>query len=182
MSFAISKRNLSQLQEKALRKAVQRAEKRQILMFCSTADNEMNHADVLPAACPETIKIASRDRAPGEHWTSDSHATYQFQAEHFPTEGIHYLTESNEPISGSSVATALAAGVASLVLACDRFANIRKNSSPKTTVRDIFEKMRRDSTSKFLQLTKFFPDTQLGPVKAKSWIQTNFKEKEEIDD
>ena len=118
-----------------LRKAVHAAAAKEILMFCSTADAETKYQDALPAAFVETflMSITSRDQAGtpvAEKWSSDGHATYHFRGTNFHSKDIHYITDPNTSVSGSSIATALAAGVASLILACDRMCN-GENPSPK---------------------------------------------------
>ena len=123
----------------ALWEAVKNANSKRIVMVCSTADEGENNSDVWSARYDETISIAAcSNTGKAAAMSNTTKAEFFFRGEDIIYEsqflGVSYrdaldsrsisgpgsLPPSIERISGSSVATAIAAGVASLFLACCR--------------------------------------------------------------
>lgn len=163
-----------------LREAINNATSKNILVFCSTADSEKNTTKVWPAAYGECLSIACQERArTAPEGSSDAKATYQFQGQAFATDEICYI-ENGTPrrtVQSSSVATAIAAGVASLTLACGRYANDNQIIAPKMFIGDMFARMTGgDVNSRFIQPDKFFPTEVLDQEQGEEFIRKNFVE------
>ncbi|GAW16570.1 hypothetical protein ANO14919_060020 [Xylariales sp. No.14919] len=169
MSFALEPGDSQSMSE--LEKAIQAAAHEGIVMVCSTADEGENKPDALPAIYKETISIAacgSTGKPVDESNTTS--VNFFFQGEDIlhetfsPTASASSMTgsplsvttsggggdhhrgqagsSSIERISGSSVATAIAAGVASLFLACCRLDGLKFDDTRRLKrVRKIFKAM-----------------------------------------
>lgn len=109
-----------------LEEVIEEAERQGIVMMCSNHDEGANHQKSYPAdydqtwvvtACdeygfaPREINSPELPKKPGYH--------YKFQGLNVAAGVIHFL-ESNDRISGSSVATAIASGISSLIISCAR--------------------------------------------------------------
>jgi subtilisin family serine protease len=120
-----------------------------IVIICSTADDGNNKTPSAISQHPDTIAIAACD---------DGGKSLDFTVE----EGYQYLVpgkdiiagavpfvESQESISGSSAATAIAAGLASLTLSCLHLANNERVKEEKKTkwakeeIQSRFDRMAR---------------------------------------
>jgi hypothetical protein len=82
----------------------------------STGDLGGNKAPNYPADCDNVISIAACNRE-GKEWTYTEDANYWVEGQEISTNRLSYIT-SEEVISGSSISTALAAGLASALLCC----------------------------------------------------------------
>jgi hypothetical protein len=98
------------------------ARDRATILFCAQPDfgvTSMSKGSWYPAAAGEAVMVISgliNDRS--SRWVHDDHQGADFV---FPGEsmtGLH--SDSDKPISGSSVATALATGLAATILYCTR--------------------------------------------------------------
>ncbi|KAA6413017.1 MAG: hypothetical protein FRX48_02760 [Lasallia pustulata] len=131
-----------------LQKAINYAAHNNTLVFCTTINYNGHHAVVWPAkyaqygdcfsvACYDTAKTAPTE-------PSDKEATYEFQGRAFTKDNIYYINDitHQHDLSGSSVATAVAAGVASLTLTCGRYANCNRIISQKMFIMDMFKKTK----------------------------------------
>jgi hypothetical protein len=150
--------------------AIQAANDAGVVVICSTADRGFIRQDVWPAkyasdrANSVVIPIAAC-RANGKisEFSSETTAKYVFQGEN--------VEAGEAPISGSSVATAIATGIASLVLGCHRSLRRLHPSSPYRTktnyslITNVFSKMGdKDSGKDPPQLVKpwlVFPTKKL---------------------
>jgi len=157
MSFALEKNN------RDLERAVLAAKGEGIVIICSTADRGNNQPKVYPADCGEdkdTIKIAACDEMgyPAQYASGAAH--YYFQGENIVTD----ILNSTSTVSGSSVATALAAGVASLILACGRLDKDGvSNEERNKRVRTWFDKMQGEGTnSKYVRPWIKFGEAERG--------------------
>lgn len=163
-----------------LRQAIVNATSKNILVFCSTADNDERSSTVWPAEYDECLSIACRDKAKNAlEGSSDAKATYQFQGRAFASDEICYIENATHEhtVRGSSVATAIAAGVASLTLACGRYANNNRIIAPKMFIGDMFGEMKGgDIHSRFIQPDKFFPSEVLDQEQGEKFIKENFVE------
>lgn len=121
MSFAIPEysHSANPIYAKRLKEAVGKADADNIIQLCSHHDEGWNVVQSWPADC-EGVKTvvacnefgAFTDRQPREY-------NYQIPGIDIFTGTVPYL-ESKDTMSGSSVATAIAAGLASLSLSCHR--------------------------------------------------------------
>ena len=152
-------------------------------MICSTADNDGGHAVVWPARYDECLSIACHDKAiNAPKRSSDAEAKYEFHGQALRTNDICYIedTTHQHTIHGSSVATAIAAGVASLTLACGRYANRNSIISPSMFIKDMFDRMKGgDPESKLVQPATFFPSEVLDLEGGTRFIERQFLEEGE---
>ncbi|RFU78593.1 peptidase s8 s53, subtilisin kexin sedolisin [Trichoderma arundinaceum] len=146
MSFAI--RELTE----ELREACHRAAAHGIAMICSAHDEGSNLTHAYPADFYETMTITTCDEfgtvAPRSRHQNYDYAVYSQEV----AVGVVPFLESDEYISGSSVATAIAAGLGSLVLSCDRLAQREEDSRGASRVELLkyhFQKWSRGKTSFF---------------------------------
>ncbi|KAH8686310.1 peptidase S8/S53 domain-containing protein, partial [Ilyonectria robusta] len=119
MSFSIPDFTNNNQYSNMLRKAVTEADHKGIIQYCSHHDEGWNVKDSWPASCSETKVIVAcnefgnfSDRHVGQY-------DYKVHGTDISAGAVPYL-ESNDSISGSSVATAIVAGVSSLMLSCRR--------------------------------------------------------------
>jgi len=93
-----------------------------ILLLCSAHDEGYNVADAFPADHPQTTTIAACDEY-GGLLRNLAESKYQFAVlgSNVAAGKIPFV-ESTESITGSSAATAIAAGLSSLLLSCERLA------------------------------------------------------------
>ncbi|KAL8399862.1 hypothetical protein RB594_000326 [Gaeumannomyces avenae] len=142
------------------------ATKQGIVMTCSAHDEGSRISKAYPAdlksdllsllvlaACDEYGKLL-RDLSPNKY-------DYMIRGQNIAAGVIDFL-KSEDVITGSSVSTALAAGLCSLILTCDRLAHPGKRypggkeaGSRWALVRRHLEKMAADDSKQFLLLEKF---------------------------
>lgn len=144
-----------------VKKAVKRASSRGIIMTCSTHDEGSRTRSAYPASyrsdsdCDSVIVLAACDQY-GKLLRDDDKPKphYRLIGDRVRA-GIVPFVKSEEYISGSSVSTALAAGLCSLILTCDRLAHPTK----------IYEadSMRTDKI-KSLEVDKKEDDYRLGVI------------------
>jgi hypothetical protein len=164
MSFAIPEYyNKSDEYARKLTKQVKQADDKKIIQMCSHHDEGWNVDKYWPAQCgqPKIIVACNEygvfpDREPGEYH-------YQIHGMDIFTGSVTYL-ECKDTMSGSSVATAIASGLASLVLSCERLQSPNHQTDidrRQQLVNDAFEKMSDPrggpftSNKRYLQLGKF---------------------------
>ncbi|KAL6415763.1 Ankyrin repeat protein [Ilyonectria robusta] len=117
MGFSIPDFTNNNQYSNMLREAVTRADRYGIIQFCSHHDEGWNVRDSWPANCSETNVVVAcnefgnfSDRYVGQY-------NYKVYGTDISAGAVPYL-ESNDSISGNSVATAIVAGVSSLMLSC----------------------------------------------------------------
>lgn len=119
MSFALSEGT------DELRRACNDAAERGIVLLCSTNDEGRAVSTTYPASYSSTITITACDDygnvlRPGP--LNDT-GSFQYKVQGLSVAaGIVPFLDSDDRISGSSVATAITAGLSSLILSCDRIA------------------------------------------------------------
>lgn len=134
MSFAI----LDDYQ--GLRTAIAEAAQDGILMLASTHDEGLNQHKAYPANYPEPFCITACDEYGTLPQNPPAKYDYRLHGTNIPAGVIPFLV-SDDRISGSSVATAIAAGLSSLTISCDRLCSPGKVYSPKTIMRkDLIER------------------------------------------
>ena len=106
-----------------LKKVIQRAENAGIVMMCSNHDEGANLKASYPAQYkPSTWVVTACDEygfTPRERKLPTGEGYYMLQGLNVAAGVVPFL-ESNDRISGSSVATAIASGLSSLILSCAR--------------------------------------------------------------
>ncbi|KAL6697342.1 hypothetical protein J3F84DRAFT_368680 [Trichoderma pleuroticola] len=107
---------------KQVKDACHRAADRGILLICSAHDEGLNITKAYPIDYSETIGIITCDEY-GEVTRAMANSTYDYAIQgQGVAAGMVPFLESDDRISGSSVATAIAAGLCSLTLACSQIA------------------------------------------------------------
>ncbi|KAI0849800.1 hypothetical protein F5Y00DRAFT_234886 [Daldinia vernicosa] len=105
-----------------LERACNDADAAGIVMLCSTHDEGAKIKDAYPASFPSTISITACDEFGSPLRNSQQKYDYGILGQDVAAGVVPFL-ESDDRISGSSVATAIAAGLSSLILSCDRIAH-----------------------------------------------------------
>lgn len=153
MSFAI----LDSTEE--FQKACAMAVDSGIVLFCSTHDEGANIATAYPASFNDTIKIMACDEFGAPTRNMKDGYDYTIQGIDVAAGVVPFL-ESDDRISGSSVATAIAAGLGSLMLSCDRLANggpsrAYSRSGRSELIKAYFKDMLAENSDKYILLEKF---------------------------
>ncbi|KAE9380874.1 hypothetical protein N431DRAFT_362973 [Stipitochalara longipes BDJ] len=176
-----------------LEKAIKNAVDHSTLIFCSTPDQGV-YSDAWPAMYKKYVLSVSATDNLG-HLTSKTKGTdavdIQIPGENVRAAGPAYIGNMNETVSGSSVATALAAGVASLALLmlrtfnpelgvagrCDGDREAMQDFYTRDGIMRVFRGMGADKSS--IKLSKLFPDETVDEFKileilARNWKVENF--------
>lgn len=134
---------------------VKKASDDDIVFLCSTEDAGASGGTVYPAHWSEwTDAISGVDSFGKEVNTTDRNARFYFTGENISTPGLSYGLLP-VPESGSSIATAVAAGTASVVLSCRQWANPDKIQSRRKLVGRVFDAMRHPN-DKYVHPSRFF--------------------------
>ena len=104
---------------------------------------EQNVDCLIPvAACDQYGKLTD--------WSTETEATYHFRGKDVTAKPVRFMKDSRTQISGSSVATAIAAGTASLILACCLLTlNETEEFARRQRVEYFFKKMQTDENIKY---------------------------------
>lgn len=129
-----------------LKEAIKAAANSGILIFCSTADDRTEaRTSIWPADCDQVIKVAASDPYGRALPDSERQVDVVVDGDRLTAHGPKYMKNHAEKvISGSSVATALAAGLASLCLCLIRMVNTPEQAlelQDKTKILKLFDKM-----------------------------------------
>jgi hypothetical protein len=182
-------------QSEDLKEEINRASIEGILVICSTADEGYILQQVWPASYDyekysNVFPIAACDsKGKLTGYSSATLARYRMQGEGIDTtDKDATMTVGSGIMSGSSAATAMASGIASLVLSCNGILRERKGekiSLPKneTVVNSAFQQMTAQGTSEqkppMILPRKFFPigEHHIGDsVAFGTWIDAEFKD------
>lgn len=128
-----------------------------IVMLCNSHDAGSNIKNAWPADFNDTITINACDDFGEPLRATSQNINYSIRGREVPA-GIVPFLESNDSITGSSVSTAIAAGLSSLILSCDRLAFPDKVYTDRDRINLVnhhFDKMLPDSTKKYIMLEKF---------------------------
>lgn len=133
-----------------------------IVMLCSDHDQGSNVKEAWPAAYTQTMTIAACNdygTLQRPHDREKLHPKYALAGLNIPAGAVPFL-ESLERISGSSAATAIAAGISSLILSCDRIAAGEfpryRNSMPRVRkVEKHLDSMKATEAGKYVLPEKF---------------------------
>lgn len=164
---------------------------RPILVFCSTADEGIYAGKVYPADYDGTVSVAATDRYGHLQPTAPGRVNVLVPGDNVEAEGPSYMQNfATGTVSGSSVATASAAGIASLVLLLLKTFNedeceTRRGHTPKSKLEDyykssgimeVFERMQRESKHTAIQLSDFFPEDKVDIAKLReTWELGRFR-------
>lgn len=133
-------------------------------MFCSTADEGAYSGAMWPAECPGVLRVSATDQY--GHLTPRSEGLekvdIQMPGENIEATGPSYMNSAavGKTVSGSSVATALAAGVASLALIMLQTFNTLNDKErgyihTKECMKTVFELVNAHVSG--IQITNLFP-------------------------
>lgn len=170
-------------QNSALENAVSRATTlSHIVLICSEPVEGKNRQHAYPFSYNTVVKIGNATPWGTEAEGSDhTKVTHAFQGERIVVKTPAVGGDGLDEMSGASVATAIAAGVASLVLACYRMALLRAPSMKrdsmtavnKDILNSVFKKMK-NGNDKYVQPKKLFKeDVYGGPDTFLRWLYTN---------
>jgi hypothetical protein len=159
---------------------------KRLVFIGSTEDQGSNiQTSTFPGSCKDTISIAACDSfgilLHSQDNRGDERADFYFQGDRVT---VKYPLGHESEISGSSVATAVASGVAALILALSRYdPEIDMDISPDKMVRSVFTKMANGG--KFVQPHTFFtPEAKFTKSRSSDewdneillqWIARNFR-------
>jgi hypothetical protein len=151
MSFSILETSDS------LDQAISAAGLKGIVLLCSTHDEGSNVGKAWPAASPATFAVTACDEY-GSLFRAMKEESYKYKLQGLNVAaGVIPFLDSTDRISGSSVATAVAAGLSSLVLSCLRLANPGQKFEGGRRVRMVEEKLDEmlSKGTKYVLLEKF---------------------------
>ena len=167
MSWSIRKKGLDNGKRKEFQESIRRAYTEGITMFCAASDHDMTSEstaeDDIPAAFIEPIKIGS-PRADGNPLTQVGRGKVEY---YLPGDKVvldGYQPAKGQPQSGSSLATAVTAGLAALLKYCNSFGS--DETDKEKTGRGLTTEVTRaafrslSSQSGFLEVKTHFGDTK----------------------
>lgn len=175
-----------------LENAVIEAANADILMFCSATDKGAKQTATYPSkAAPNkvfTIGAANAHGASVDYVGNLTNINYTFPGDKVEVDGGPARTTSQEIVDGSSVATALAAGLAALILYCVQVRVLLAPNDQKEKARSDFKKVKKyegmrqafkaietteESNHKFLKVWEMFgtPVRQKDKVEHEKWIE-----------
>ncbi|KAL9120735.1 MAG: hypothetical protein Q9187_002705 [Circinaria calcarea] len=138
-----------------LRNACAEAADAGIILLCSTHDEGSNIDEAWPAAYRDTITITACDEFGELLRPTKQGYDYTIRGQEVAAGVVPFL-KSDDRISGSSVATAIAAGLSSLTLSCDRLAHSGKMYTGQDDKRKVIRHhLKAMATEKYILLEKF---------------------------
>ena len=165
MSWSIHSSDIHATERRELEDSIKNAYDNGITMFCAASDHgrtsESAAEDDLPAAFLYPLKIGAA-RADGHAWGNVGYEKIDYYLPGHKIVLDDYRPAEGQPQSGSSLATAVAAGLAALVQYCS---NLTDNESKadrvlrRTRTEQAFKKLCT-SPDKFPQVEKLFGDTR----------------------
>ncbi|EHK20593.1 uncharacterized protein TRIVIDRAFT_154318, partial [Trichoderma virens Gv29-8] len=164
-----------------LKKSLSDAAKKDIILLCSAPDEGARVSVAWPAASDHTITIAACDEYGMEFRGMNSHYEWKLHGENIAAGTVPFL-ESAECVTGSSVATAIAAGLSSLVFSCYRLVHgMEKGRYMRMEIiKKHFQHMQSAKDSKYVLLEKFGNiDAKIRegePIDSESIIKQGFSE------
>jgi hypothetical protein len=151
-----------------LREAVARATSKNILIIASTADEgELAHEDVYPARWPLVVTVSALDKDGKRRGQSQKAVDVLARGEDLSVIGPTYIKDKSlEAISGSSVATAVTAGIASLLLVLVRIVNQKQEHWNHFRQPQEMKKLFKLTSRNHLDPTLLFRDRFRGDISA----------------
>ena len=164
MSWTIERTELNKTEIDDLERAVEQAASRDILMFCAATDQGAYRDRTYPAASgtKKIFKIGAAEASGSAYkWVGDQSAVdfimpgHQVVLERPQDDHRNSSSSSNvsrfTPLTGSSVATALASGLAAVVLYCVQLGGVvRADGNAKVEARELqrYEALRKHERMK----------------------------------
>jgi hypothetical protein len=130
-----------------------------VLLLCAAHDEGLNITEAYPAGMSETLTIAASNQFGHATDRTAKPYDYRIHATNIAVGAVPFM-HSEECISGSSVATAIAAGMSSLIISCRRLATGLVEDPVKTWKRKIVERKfddtrpSKDSQQNYVRLDK----------------------------
>jgi len=140
-----------------LKTAVANAHAQGIVMLCSTHDEGPIGKQSYPADATETLGIMACDEYGKSLRSEEVKHDFLIQGRNVPAGVIPFL-DSEDRVSGSSVATAIAAGLSSLITSCVRLANkdmLFEGVSRREVIEKFLKDMGSEQKAKYLILERF---------------------------
>ena len=159
-----------------LEKAVESAKSDDIVIFSSRSDQGNNHEEIYPADLVEVISISALTNFGKRAETTEPNARYYFQGENVQIPAEPCYLEPQVRASGSSVATALAAGVASLVLSCRWLGGSEARKERYRAVNKVFGQMtdKEPGSSRYVKPWRVFDYENVSENDGLKWLETRF--------
>lgn len=160
-----------------LEQAVLAAQIAGIVIFGSRGDSGNNQSKVYPADYNGVISISSLTNYGKPTDSTEFKANYFVVGENvkIPVE-TSYL-EKQQRASGSSVATAIAVGVAALTHSCRRLGNPDREFNRSKLIKKAFEHMVQSNPNypnRYLRSWKLFPDERKTDQEGEEWLKSQF--------
>jgi subtilisin family serine protease len=164
-----------------LTKAIEKATRTNDIIILA---DDGNNTQVVWPAKHQTVHAIAACNAFGKvtEWSTETDADYVFQGEDILTtvHGDDRSGNGRMQASGSSVATAMAAGTVSLIVACHRIHERIRGSDRRrmrtVIVPQILSNKMIEKDSKYVQPRLFFGDKPLGQPRAfASWLKDHFE-------
>jgi hypothetical protein len=157
MSWTIKRTQQNTMDIDGLRKVLLEAQTKGIILFCSLSD-EGAGGNGYPADYDIATRIGAATAA-GKEWSwVEGHDAHFL----FPGEGVEIDVRTREIASGSSIATALAAGLAALILHCVDIAepDQRRNLQQQHVMKKAFQSLCKTGNNylKVWEVFKSFKD------------------------
>lgn len=145
--------------DERVKSAVKKAHGDRRILVCSAHDEGLNIGHAYPASIDETITFAASNQV-GKVMENMEYNSYNFRIHATNVfAGFIPFLQFDENVSGSSVATAIGAGLRSLMIACHHLANDNRPKNvtgwQKSIVSDKLEAMESKKGSKYIKLEKF---------------------------
>ena len=163
MSWSIHSSDISVKKRSELEDSIKNAYENGITMFCAASDHgrtsESAAEDDLPAAFFYPLKIGAA-RADGYTWGNVGYEKVDYYLPGHKIVLDEYRPAEGQPQSGSSLATAVAAGLAALVQYCSSFADGESKANPALGRKRTEQAFKKLCTlpEKFPQVEKVFGD------------------------
>ncbi|OXV05564.1 hypothetical protein Egran_06668, partial [Elaphomyces granulatus] len=125
-----------------------------IAVICSTTDNLSSGERTYPAQMLGTISVAACDKYGRMlNWSKEEKKSYRINGKDVLAGTVPYVA-SEERITGNSVATAIAAGLGSLILSCCRL--VERKEDPKNLIENYFKGMTLDPKLQYIEPKALF--------------------------
>ncbi|KAF2164254.1 hypothetical protein M409DRAFT_25597 [Zasmidium cellare ATCC 36951] len=165
MSWTIEKTSENVKGIEQLQDAILEARKKGILMFCAASDQGTERDDTYPGASSTTeifkIGAARKWGNASKMVGNGSSISYLFPGEKVAPHRRSIDLLKNITLSGSSIATAIASGLAAMILFCVQVAAVDRETAKRGTVtpRDYAQVKRHDGRRKAFNNIESNPDT-----------------------
>ncbi|KAM0294459.1 hypothetical protein ACHAPM_011198 [Fusarium culmorum] len=127
-----------------LQQAIDAAHMEGVLLLCAAHDEGLNVTKAYPSCMPETVTIAASNQFGHATDRTAKLYNYRIHATNIAVGAVPFM-HCEEYISGSSVATAIAAGMSSLIISCRRLATGPIDEKVKSWKRKIVEEKFNDT-------------------------------------